>query len=222
PSYPLFNRLKDINFEQFNDEDYIFLKSSLYLNLLENVNVKIDKADIFKIIDFGDKDLLPAEFIDNSQRIIFSEVNNLKLLFIELSNKEFISYKNNLIVFSDVINLRATDIEQYFNLLSIDDKSLVLAKSSDGIIKVLGFNSYSDELFKHLSDSSFMLDKFLSYNMSCDYFVNTLSDVMSVTNINDFKKLYSELSLKRSNEYCSQQMHERFTHLFVEYKDLLK
>ena len=40
------------NFEQFNDEDYIFLKSTLYLNLLENVNVKIDKADIFKIFDF--------------------------------------------------------------------------------------------------------------------------------------------------------------------------
>ena len=67
-----------------------------------------------------------------------------------------------------------------------------------------------------------MLDKFLSYNKSCDYFVNTLSDVISVIDVNDFKKLYTELSLKKSNEYCSQQMHERFTHLFVEYKDLLK
>ena len=66
------------------------------------------------------------------------------------------------------------------------------------------------------------MDKFLSYNKSCEYFVNTLTDVIAVSNINDFKKLYIDLSQKKSNEYCSQQMHERFTHLFVEYKDLLK
>ncbi len=107
-------------------------------------------------------------------------------------------------------------------MLNIDDNSLLLAKSSSGEIKVFGFNNYTDDLFKQLTDSSLMMDKFLSYNRSCTYYINTLSDVMTVTNVNDFKKLYSELSQKRSNEYCSQQMHERFTHLFIEYKNLLK
>lgn len=222
PPYPLFNRVKDTNFEQFNDEDYIFLKTTLYLNLLENVNVKTDKADIYNIIDSNDKVLLPKDFIEKTEKIIFGDVNDLKLLFKELSGKEFISHKNNLIIFSDIINIRASDIEQYFSVLRNDENSIVLAKSSNGIIKVFGFHAYSDDLFKHLTDSLFMLDKFLSYNKSCDYFVNTLSDVISVIDVNDFKKLYAELSLKRSNEYCSQEMHERFTHLFVEYKDLLK
>ena len=222
PSYPLLNRLGDTNIEEFKDEDYIFLKSILYLNLLENVNVKIDKADIFKIFDFSDKDLLSDEFTEKSQRIIYGDINNLKLLFKELLSKEFISYKNNLVVFSDVINIRPVDIGQYFSVLNNDENSLVLAKSSDGKIKVFGFHNYSDDLFKHLTDSLFVQDKFLSYNKSCDYLVNTLIDVVSVININDFKKLYNDLSLKKSFEYCSQQMHERFTHLFVEYKDLLK
>ena len=222
PSYPLFQRLKDNNFEHFKDEDYIFLKSTLYLNLLENINSKMDRVDIFKIFDYSDKELLSDEFKDEAQKIIFGDVNDFKLLFQRLSIKQFISYKNNIIIFSDVIDIRSADIDQYFNLLSIDDNSLVLSKLSDGKIKVFGFNKYSDELFKHLTDALFMMDKFLSYNKSCAYFVNILRDVMAVININDFKKLYSELSQKKSNEYCSQKMHERFTHLFIEYKDLLK
>jgi hypothetical protein len=222
PYYSLFKRSNDSNFEQFSDEDFTSLKSTLYLNLLENINSKIDKVDIFRIFDFKDKELLSAEFKDPSQRSIFGEVNDFRLLFQELSVKQFISYKNNIIIFSDVINIRSTDIEQYLKLLTIDDHSLVIAKSSHGKIKVFGFNSYSDELFKYLIDASFMMDKFLSYNKSCAYFVNILNDVLAVNNKNDFKKLYDELSQKKSNEYCSQQMHERFTHLFVEYKDLLK
>ena len=222
PPYSLFNRLNDNNFGQLTDEDYIFLKSTLYLNLLENVNLKQDKVDIYKIFDFSDKDLLPAEFVNETQKIIFGNFNNLKLLFKELSGKEFFSHKNNLIVFSDVINIRSSDIELYFNLLGIDENSLVLAKSCNGEIKVFGFNNYSDDLFKHLTDSSFIMENFLSYNNSCAYFINTLSDLITLANTNDFKKLYSELSQKKSNEYCSQQMHERFTHLFIEYKDLLK
>ncbi len=89
-------------------------------------------------------------------------------------------------------------------------------------MKVFGFNSYSDDLIKYFSDSDFYMDKFLSYNKSCEYFVNTVNEVLAINNIEDFKILYTELSFKSSWDYCSQQMHERFTHLFVEYKDLLK
>lgn len=222
PPYSLFNRLKGVNFDQLKDADFTFLKTTLYLNLLENISVKKDRLDIFKIFNITDKNLLPDEFLDESQILFFSDVNDLKSLFYELSVKNFISHKNNLIIFSDVINIRPADIDKYFNLLNIDDNTLVLAKSSEGAIKVFGFNNYSDDLFKQLIDSLLLMDKFLSYNKSCAYYVNTLNDVLTVNNVSEFKKLYSELSLKKSNEYCSQQMHERFTHLFVEYKDLLK
>ena len=77
----------------------------------------------------------------------------LNLLFEELSQKEFSSYKNNLIIFSNSVDIRQSDIDKYFNFLSIDDNSLILSKSTNGIIKVFGFNNFSDELFKQLVES---------------------------------------------------------------------
>ena len=222
PHYPIYNRLAENNFENFSDEDLSFLKSTLYLNLLENVNSKKDKVDIFRIFDSQDEDLLSSELNYESNSTIFSNVTDLTILFNELLIKKFSAYKNNIIIFSNSVNVRPQDLDKYFNLLNIDDNALVISKSSSDIIQVFGFNFFTDELFNYLIDSSLSLEKFLSFNKSCDYFVNTLGDVFSVTSIDDFKKLYVELSQKRSNEYCSQQIHERFTHLFIEYKDLLK
>lgn len=222
PPFSISQRLNDDNFKQLSDEDYSFLKSTLYFNLLENVTQRKDKVDIFIILDNSDKDFLQFESLDKSTKNIFCDSKDLKSLLKELSTKEFTSHKNNLLVFSDVIDIRPVDIDKYFSLLSIDDKSLVIATSNERNIKAFGFNSYSDDLLKYISDSDFIMDKFLSYNKSCEYFVNTVSQVLSINNVDDFKKLYTELSLKSSWEYCSQQMHERFTHLFVEYKDLLK
>ena len=55
-----------------------------------------------------------------------------------------------------------------------------------------------------------------------DNFLYVLNHSLTVKTVEDFKTLYSELSKKESLAYCSQQMHERFTHLFIEYKDLLR
>ncbi len=38
---------------------------------------------------------------------------------------------------------------------------------------------------------------------------------------NDFKLLFKELAKKESSNYCGEVMHERFTDLFVAYKELL-
>jgi hypothetical protein len=54
-----------------------------------------------------------------------------------------------------------------------------------------------------------------------DYFVNVLNGSLFIEDINDFKILYRELSKKESLNYCSQNIHEKFTHLFIEYKELL-
>ena len=222
PPFSLSQRSTDDNFKQFSDEDFSFLKSTLYLTLLENVNQRNEKNEIIKVLDSSDKELFRNEFIDESTNTIYYNAKDLKSVLKELSNKEFISHKNNLIIFSDAIDIRPVDIDKYISLLSIDDKSILIATSKDRKMKVFGFNSYSDDLIKYFSDSDFYMDKFLSYNKSCEYFVNTVNEVLAINNIEDFKILYTELSFKSSWDYCSQQMHERFTHLFVEYKDLLK
>jgi hypothetical protein len=53
-------------------------------------------------------------------------------------------------------------------------------------------------------------------------FVHTLNNFMLIETKDDFIKLYNELSKKESMQYCSQNIHEKFTHLFIEYKELLK
>ncbi len=210
------------NLNNFKKEDVLFLTSTLYLNILENLNGKADKIDIYCIWDEGEKDKLPDELKNNNCKIIFKDLSNKKIIFEKFSSKEFSLYKNNLIVFSDVIDIRPSDYEQYFNLLNIEKESLVIAKDKENNIAVLGFNNYSEEVIGSLVLSDFDYNNFLSRIKSCEHFMHIVNDVLLVRSINNFKQLYLELSQKKSIEYCSQQMHERFTHLFVEYKDLLK
>jgi hypothetical protein len=210
------------NLYGFSKDDISFLVETLYVNILENLNSKQDKIDIYCIWDENKKDNLPDELKSSSYNIVFSDVSKKKLILERLSSKEFLSYKNNLIIFSDAIAIRPSDYEQYFNLLNIEDESLVIAKNKENSIAVFGFNNYSEEIIRNLLLSDFSYTDFLSRVKSCEHFMHIVNDVLLVRNIDNFKQLYQELSQKKSIEYCSQLMHERFTHLFVEYKDLLK
>ncbi|MEO8231113.1 MAG: hypothetical protein ABI638_02445 [Ignavibacteriota bacterium] len=210
------------NLNGFKEEDILFLAATLYLNILENLDGKKDKLDVYCIWDENEKDNLPEELKNCNCNIIFIDVSKQKELFEKFSTKEFLSHKNNLVVFSDVINLKPNDYDQYFKLLSAENESLVIAKNKEGSIAAFGFNKYSEDIFSGLITSKFNYDDFLGKIKSSEHFMQIVSDVLIVKNINNFKQLYFELSQKKSQVYCSQQMHERFTHLFVEYKDLLK
>jgi len=209
------------NFNGFNKEDLAFLTTTLYLNILENLKGKEDKIDIYCIWDENEKDSL-SQALTNNHKIIFSDISKKKITFERLSSTEFLLYKNNLIVFSDVIDVRPADYEQYFNLLNIENESLVIAKNKDNTIAVFGFNNYSEEIINSLIFSGFDFNNFLGRIKSSAHFMHIVNDILLVRSISDYKQLYLELSQKKSIEYCSQEMHERFTHLFVEYKDLLK
>jgi hypothetical protein len=144
------------------------------------------------------------------------------LLFENLFLKEFNAHKNNIILSADLIGINQIEVDKYFNLLNIDDESLLIGKSKEGVIGVFGFNSYSTDIFSCLVKSDFNYSNFLSCTKTLNHFIHTLNDILLIKNIEHFKQLYIELSQKKSIEYCSQQIHEMFTHLFIEYKDLLK
>jgi hypothetical protein len=222
PFYPpnsekLFNDLNG-----FSKTEISLLSLTLYLNILENLAGKEDKIDIYCIWDESEKVNLPNELKNNNNQIIFTDISNKRIIFEKLSSKEFLSYKSNLIVFSDVIDIRPSDYEQYYNLINKEADSLLIAKNKSDSIAVFGFNKYSEEIMNSLLLSNFNYNDFLGRNDSCTHFMHIVNDILLIRNIDDFKKLYTGLSQKKSVEYCSQQMHERFTHLFVEYKDLLK
>ena len=222
PVNPFLRRRDGDGLEFMHDKDLIFFRSTVYLNLLENVLQKTDKVELICLVPTEEIRKLLDDIDYLGSKLIYSDDINLSVLLNAELTKYLKSYKYNLILFADIINLRPSDIEQCFNLLTVDANSLVASKSYDGIIQLLGFKQYNKDLINHLIDSSNIMDKFLSYSKSCDYLVNILKDVMVVNNNQDFKKLYFELSQKSSLEYCSEKMHERFTHLFIEYKELLK
>ncbi|HCY76441.1 MAG TPA: hypothetical protein DHV28_11010 [Ignavibacteriales bacterium] len=210
------------SFDGLLEPDITFLKSTLYFNILENLEGKVNNTDIYCIWDATANDQLPEELKNEDYKIIFTNLKNRNELIDKLSTKEFLLYKKNLIVLSDAIAIRSSDYEQYFNLLNVENNSLVIAKTKEDYIAVFGFNNPSNEVISSLVLSNFIYNDFLSRIKSCEHFMHILNDVLLVRDISNFKQLYSELSQKKSMEYCSQKMHERFTHLFVEYKDIVK
>jgi hypothetical protein len=212
----------DKSLNGLSSEDILFMALTLYQNILENLAGKERIFDVYCIWDENKKDILSEELKKENYKFIYTDLSNKKLIFENLSGKEFLSHKNNLIVISDVIDLRPSDYDQCFNLLNTENESLVIAKNKEGFISAFGFNKYSLEIFNSLISNNFNYNDFLSEIQSCEHFMHILNDVLMVRNLNQFKQLYLELSQKKSMAYCSQSKHERFTHLFVEYKDLLK
>jgi len=49
-----------------------------------------------------------------------------------------------------------------------------------------------------------------------------LNNFLKIESLKDFKELYSVLSDKKSENFCTGGIHESFTNLFIEYKDLLQ
>jgi hypothetical protein len=222
PSASFLNPEIQSTFENFTIHDSRFLKSTLYLNLVENFLIDGNKADCYFVLDESDRDFITNDFITNNLNFHFADLSKPKLLFENLFIKEFNTHKNNIIISSDIIGINQTELDKYFNLLNIDDESLLIGKSNEGVIGVFGFNSYSLDIFNCLVKSDFNYNNFLSCTKTLNHFIHTLNDILLIKNIEHFKQLYIELSQKKSIEYCSQKMHEKFTHLFIEYKELLK
>jgi len=222
PSASFLNPVLLSTFENFSIDDSKFLRSALYLNLVENFLIGEKKNDYYFVLDEFDRDFITDDFKFDNLNFHFADLTKQKLLFENLFLKEFSSHKNNIVLSSDIIGINHTELDKYFNLLNIDDESLLIGKSKEGVIGMFGFNSYSVDIFNCLVKSDFIYNNFLSCTKTLNHFIHTLNDILLIKNIEHFKQLYIELSQKKSIEYCSQKIHEKFTHLFIEYKELLK
>lgn len=221
PPKVLFNPEFVKPFQKINVQDTIFLLNTLYLNLLENIFSNDLKSDIYCFFDSKDKDFITEEYSAHNISLIYFDVNDPKSFFDIISDKKFSNYKNSLIAFSDLIGLSNKSFEQYINLLSVDE-SLLLGKSKHNTLALFGFNRLPEKFIAEIVKLKFNFDNIMAEIESSDYFLHITKDLFRVTSVNDFKELYFILSNKQSIEYCSQEMHERFTHLFIEYKDLIK
>ncbi len=210
------------SFEGFTINDTSLLNEALISNNKEIIlSLKEDYSSVFAF-DNIDLDYIPADFFNERMFGFFSDTlnqaNYIKSLFEKYSNR----YANNLIIFSNAIGIKSTDILQIFNLLAKDDENIVIGKAANNRVTFLGFNSFNLELFEKINWNKLEYERLLQQVNQHENFLHVMDNFFIIENLNDFRTLYIELSKKESLSYCGQSMHEKFTHLFIEYKELLK
>jgi len=218
----IFNLETVIKFENLSTLDSAFLFSNLLANYFELTSQLTKEAEIIFCIDVKDNDFIPQNFFPANSKIFFATSGNIVYNMEVLDQNYFSLFENNIFFRSDAIGVSDQNINKIFDLLSIEDNSLVIGRSIKNKIPFIGFNSVDRELMIKLFEVQFDYEKFLLEAGKRELFINTVDGFQIIENFDDLKKLYTELSKKESETYCSQESHERFTNLFIEYRDLLR
>jgi hypothetical protein len=198
------------------------LYSNLFLNHKENLDRILNHTSITYCFNNNDRNHLPEQFTKEHLINIFSDTDNSYQNIKNIADKFFSLSNINLIVFANSIGYSTSDLNKILDLLTIESDAVVIGKSINGGVSFIGFNYINQDLIKDIHWSNIQFDNLLHKVNRFDNFVYVWENSLIVNSGKDFKLLYSELSRKESLEYCSQQMHEKFTHIFIEYKDLLK
>lgn len=214
--HPVFNTVSAPLFLTLDAEHSGLLWQALFLNgceVLSSINFPL-----YLILDENDKEFIPEKISSGPAKIIFGNLNDKEGLFRNINDKHFLENENNILFLADSIGYTHNDISKTLNLLNNNDDCLVLGRSLTESLCFAGFNTYPEFLEGKNMDYDQILIQSCKYNS----LLYTIGNFIHVNSIEDFRLLYQELSKKESLSYCSQKMHELFTHLFIEYKDLLK
>ncbi len=215
--------ISEINqvFESFSPEDTVKLFLSLYENWIDIL--KGDKNNFNIISFFSEKDysILNKEIIENNQVELIKGKNLFSSLRNILEKFDAHNFPKVIFIFADSIGISIKDLWKYFNCLDNDDNNLLLVKENNDNICLFGINYFNIGLLENLFYNDFKTDKFFKHYKAQDFFLFQYDGMLQINTLEDFKLLYKVLSTKESIEFCSQEMHEKFTHLFIEYKELL-
>ena len=198
------------------------LYTDLILNHKENLDKIANNTSINYCFDEQDRNYLPDIFRKENAKCIF---NNSETPYQHIKNivdKNFNLASINLIIFANSIGFSSLELKRILDLLTIESDAVIIGKSINDRVSFIGFNNVSQKLINDIHWDGLKFDSLLHKVNKFDNFVYVWENSLVVNSGKDFKLLYSELSKKESLEYCSQQMHEKFTHIFIEYKDILK
>ncbi|MCX6149960.1 MAG: hypothetical protein NTX22_05480 [Ignavibacteriales bacterium] len=222
PHSPLLNKDFVPQFANFSQEDSVLLYSTLYLNhkeVLQNFKANVETHLYF---DEKDKDNMPVNYsCDGILPQYFNTLESGKYFYKTLKTFPASAFPNIVMIFANSIGIKQSDLLKTMNLLNNDDNNFVIGKSIENKLAFFGFNYFDEKLFKDLSSFNITYEQLLQRINKLDYYLFTLDGFLTVENVNDFRSLYKNLSVKESIEYCNHETHEKFTHLFIEYKELL-
>jgi len=220
---PVFNQNYCQVYPHFSKEDSSFLYVTLLENLYEIFSALFPREDIFVCLNEKDKNNLSRETLSPflSNNLFYFNDAAFANEFISLFDKRRSDAKNFIFVHPDFVGLTKTDILQMLDLLLLEDDVLLLKKTLHKKIALFATNKFQNEIPGLIHKKNFVCDSALKKLCALDYQLYKLKNVFSLAHANDFKELYKMLSRKENYACCSKKMHDRFTHLFIEYKELL-
>ena len=219
---PVFDQNSIIPIGKLDADNTSQLFANLILNHKENLDKIINYTTVTYCFSENDKNYLPDDFTKNGSMKVFGNTKNSLQNIKNIVDRFFASTSINLIVFANSIGVSSTDLRKILDLLTLEADAVVIGKTKRGRVSLIGFNYLNNDLIKEINWGNIEFENLLHKVTKYDNFIYVWENSLLINSGEDFKLLYSELSKKESLEYCSQQMHEKFTHIFIEYKELLK
>lgn len=193
----------------------------LYENIFNNAIEQISNVEnIKKIICFPveGNPVIDEDISSQFEFINYTIEENIYEKLLEINSDV---YGRNLLIFPNTIGFSSQDIKRVFDLLLDDGDALVIGKTKENRVCFIGTNFLDEQLINHISESNFEFDDLVKRIKRKNVYYFVFNGYLSVNKLIDFKDLYILLSNRESENFCSENIHEKFTNLFIEYKELL-
>lgn len=220
---PVFNQFEVDHFEGFDKSSSSSLWKNLLINQIEVVSSLKSEYNIFTLFhqfDIGADGLDELQRFENIEVLFFEEGHQSEILR-EITEETRGNQKPLLVVNPLVMGLNKNIYIDLIKLLESEEEISTIVKSVNGYISAIGFNYFEQGQNAITSKLHKNYTKLLPHIMELDSKPLLLSGGIVVKNAHDFKELYVFLSSRESASACSYEMHDRFTELFVEYKEYL-
>jgi len=220
---PIFNKEACQAFPDFSKKDSSFLYVTQLHNLYEIFFSIFPKENLFICLNEKDKESFSNDTTLTlpSENIFYFDENMFPAQCSSIFEKRNQAAKNFIFVRPDFVGLTTSDILQTLDLFLLEDDVLVLMQSTHKKNVFFACNKFRAEIPALLYKKNYHGDSALKKLCGLEYQFYNLKNVFSLVHATDFKELYQLLSRKENYSYCSQPMHNRFTHLFIEYKELI-
>jgi hypothetical protein len=220
---PVFNQFEVGNFEGFDKSSSSSLWKNLLINQIEVISLLKSDFTIFALFhqfDIGADGLDELQRFDNIEVLFFEEGNQGEILR-EIIEETRGNQKPLMVVNPLMMGLNIKIYENLIKLLESEEEISAVIRSVNGFISAIGFNYFEQRQTLVIANLHQHYNKLLPLIMELDSKPLLQSGGIVVKNAHDFKELYIFLSSKESVHACSYEMHDRFTELFVEYKEYL-
>jgi hypothetical protein len=222
-SKPVFNLYEVEKFASFDKNHSSFLRQNLLINqleVMESLQIEYRVNLILHQFDIG------ATGMDELQRfkhleVVFYEVGDEIEILREILEEDHAGQEVLVVVNPFVIGLINSDYEYLGKIADLEDEISYLIKSSNGFLSVFASNYFERKMINLILNINEPFNKLLKEITSLNSRPIQTTSGLVVKGVSDFKELYSYLSIKESIPSCSYEMHDRFTELFVEYKEYL-